>query len=715
MTNRTGSWTHYRTCNLCEAMCGLAIEMDGERIVSIKGDKDDPFSRGHICPKAVALQDVYADPDRLKQPLRRTAAGWEIIGWDEALDEAAENLKRVREQYGRNATGVYLGNPNVHNLGSMLLLSTLTRALQSRIRFTATSVDQLPAHYAARLMFGHQLLIPIPDVDRTGYFLMLGANPLASNGSLMTAAGIEGRLKAIQKRGGKVVVVDPRRTETAAIADKHLFIRPGSDVLLLLAMVQIILAKDLADPGRLAAFTNGLDGEAGAQALWQLVEDFTPEAVSEATGIKADVIWSLAREFAGAESAVVYGRIGVSTQQFGGLCQWLMAVLNILTGNLDRPGGAMFTTPAVDIVDPPRRGKMGRWQSRVRGLPEFAGELPSAAMAEEIMTPGEGQIRAMVTVAGNPVLSTPNGRQLDQALASLDYMVAIDIYLNETTRHANLILPPATGLETAHYDILFHLLAVRNSAKYSPPLYEIAGDQRHDWQIYLALAQRLGAGEAPSDSGQPVNQYQPETLLDLGLQMGPYGQEGLSLARLKEAVHGVDLGPLQTRLPERLFTEDKRINLVPQPMAADLERVRRVFFNGTAGQNGYDLALIGRRQLRSNNSWMHNAERLVRGKERCTVLMNPADAAERNLVDGQQVRVESRVGGIELPLEVDAGMMTGVVSIPHGWGHGRDGVVMSIAAAHAGASLNDLTDEALLDQLTGNAALVGVRVRVEMA
>jgi anaerobic selenocysteine-containing dehydrogenase len=358
---------------------------------------------------------------------------------------------------------------------------------------------------------------------------------------------------------------------------------------------------------------------------------------------------------------------------------------------------------------------MGRWQSRVRGLPEFAGELPSAAMAEEILTPGEDQIRAMVTVAGNPVLSTPNGRQLDKAFESLDYMVAIDIYLNETTRHANIILPPATGLETAHYDLIFHVLAVRNSAKYSPPLYETAEDQRHDWQIYRALAQRLGAGERPYDPTHPLNQYEPETLLDLGLQMGPYGKEGLSMARLKEAVHGVDLGPLQERLPERLFTEDKRINLVPEPMTADLERVRQVFFNEAAGNNGYDLSLIGRRQLRSNNSWMHNAERLVRGKERCTVLMNPADAAQRNLVDGQQVQVKSRVGCIELPLELDEGMMAGVVSIPHGWGHGRSGVVLSVAAAHAGASINDLTDEALLDEMTGNAALIGVKVRVSTA
>jgi anaerobic selenocysteine-containing dehydrogenase len=355
---------------------------------------------------------------------------------------------------------------------------------------------------------------------------------------------------------------------------------------------------------------------------------------------------------------------------------------------------------------------MGRWQSRVRGLAEFAGDLPVAAMAEDILTPGEGQIRAMVTVAGNPVLSTPNGRQLDKAFESLDYMVAIDIYLNETTRHANMILPPTTGLETDHYDLIFHVLAVHNSAKYSPALYEAGAEQRHDWQIYRELARRLGSGDRPYDANHPMNQYDPAALLDFGLQMGPYGKDGLSMARLKEEVHGVDLGPMAERLPERLFTEDKRIELVPEMMTADLGRVQEVFFNGAAGHNGYDLTLIGRRQLRSNNSWMHNAERLVRGRERCTVLMNPADAAERNLADGQRVKVESAVGCVELPLEVDEGMMAGVVSIPHGWGHDRPGVALIVAGRHAGASINDLTDEGLVDELTGNAALIGVRIKV---
>ncbi|MFN8471588.1 MAG: molybdopterin oxidoreductase family protein [Anaerolineae bacterium] len=709
MTERSGSWTHYRTCNLCEAMCGLEIAMDGEHIVSIRGDKADPFSQGHICPKATALQDIYADPDRLKTPLRRTATGWEAIPWDEAFDDVAANIKRIQAEHGPNAVGVYLGNPNVHNMGSAMLGTTFTRALRTQNVFTASTVDQLPHHFAARMMFGHTFLLPIPDVDRTDYFLILGANPLASNGSIMTAAGMDRRLKAIQRRRGKIVVVDPRRTETAARADEHIFIRPGADVLFLLALVQTIFAEGLAAPGRLAEFTDGLD------ELRRLAEPYTPAAVAQATGIPAETIVRLAREFAAAPSAVAYGRVGLSTQAFGGVCQWLINALNIITGNLDRPGGAMFTTPALDIVDKHRAGKFGRWRSRVRGWPEFMSELPVAFLAEEIDTPGEGQIRGLVTVAGNPVLSTPNGNRLDAALAGLDYMVAIDIYLNETTRHANIILPPTTGLETEHYDVVFHVLAVRNTAKYSPPLYEPSPDARHDWQIYRALAQRLATPDRPYDPANPMNAAPPSMLLDFGLRMGPYGKDGLSLDVLKAHPHGRDLGPLQPRLPERLFTENKRIHAAPDMITADLSRVQSTFFGHSNGSRGGDLLLIGRRDVRSNNSWMHNSQRLVRGKNRCTVIMHGEDAAARGLADGQMVRVESRVGCIAVPLAVSDDIMPGVVCIPHGWGHGRPGVRLHVASRHSGESYNDLSDDALLDELTGNAALNGVPVRVTPA
>jgi len=701
--------THYRTCNLCEAMCGIAIEMTDERIVAIKGDSADPFSKGHICPKAIALQDVYADPDRLKTPMRRTVDGWQAIGWDEAIDEVASNLRRIQVAHGNNAVGIYLGNPNVHNVGSMLFNASIIKALRSQNVFSATSVDQLPHQFVARHMFGHQFLLPIPDVARTDYFLILGANPLASNGSLMTAGGIERHLKAIKQRGGKIVLIDPRRSETAEIANEHVFIKPNSDVLLLLAMLNTIFAEGLAKPGRLAQFTHGLDG------LAECVSAYTPQAVSVATGIGAEVIVRLACEFAAAPSAVCYGRVGLSMQRFGGLCQWLINALNIVTGNLDRAGGAMFTTPAIDSVDAPRAGKFGRWRSRVRGLPEFAGELPVAALAEEMLTVGEGQIRAMLTVAGNPVLSTPNGRQLDVAFAGLEFMVAIDIYINETTRHANIILPPTAGLECEHYDLIFHILAIHNSAKYSLPLFVAGPDQRHDWQIYQALVQAL-SGRKPdvAEARAAAKQVTPAALLDLGLRYGPYGAAGLSLDKLKAEPHGVDLGPLQPRLPERLFTIDQHIELVPDLFVQDLARVQAVFKPSEVFKTseGYDLMLIGRRELRSNNSWMHNSERLMRGKDRCTLLMHPTDAAVRALVAQQSVTVASRVGQVTLPLEISDEVMPGVVSMPHGWGHDRAGVRLRVAKRRAGVSINDLTDEVFLDDLTGNAAFSGVPVRV---
>ncbi len=452
---------HYRNCNLCEAICGIEITHEDGKILSIVGDKLDPFSRGHICPKALALKDIYEDGDRLRGPVRRTDSGWEEIGWDEAFDKTARMIRDVQERFGRDAVAVYQGNPSVHNLGTMLNSRELLKALRTKNNYSATSVDQLPHHFASWAMLGHQFLIPVPDIDRTDYFLILGANPLASNGSLMTAPDIIHRMEAIRKRSGKIVLIDPRRTETTRITDEHFFIRPSTDAFLLLATVNTLFAEDLVDLGRLADFTDG------AESLRIASAEFTPEMAGGLTGISADEIKRLTREFAVAKSAVCYGRIGLSTQKFGGLCQWLINAINILTGNFDRPGGAMFTSPAFDLLQTSKGGDIhNRWQSRVRKLPEFMGELPVAALAEEMLTPGEGQIKALVTSCGNPVLSTPNGGQLDKALEGLEFMVSIDFYINETTRHANLILPPVTNLESSHYDIIFNTFAVRNTAKY---------------------------------------------------------------------------------------------------------------------------------------------------------------------------------------------------------------------------------------------------------
>jgi anaerobic selenocysteine-containing dehydrogenase len=564
---RTPSSTslHYRACNLCEAICGIEIAVQSDQRLDIRGDKDDPFSRGYICPKAAALQDLHYDKDRLKSPVRRTPHGWQRIGWDEAFDEVTQNLKRIHATYGRNSIATYLGNPTVHNYGAMLFGPGFIRSLHTRNRFSATSVDQLAHHLAAYLMFGHQLLLPVPDLDRTNFFLILGANPAVSNGSMMTAPGMSRRLQEIRQRGGQVILVDPRFNETAKLADRHLFIRPGTDVFLLLSLLHAVFEEGLTGLGPLAAFTKGVE------TIGNLVSEFPPEKVAPITGIDSSQIRLLAREFAAAESAVCYGRIGVSTQEFGGVCQWLINVLNTVTGNLDRPGGAMFTLPAFDPITAPEglapRGSFARWHSRVRKLPEFAGEFPVVTLAEEIMTEGPGQIKALVTSAGNPVLSTPNGRQLDRALAGLEFMASIDPYINETTRHAHIILPPSSSLERAHYDLAFHLLAVRNTARFSPALFQPDGETRHDWEIFLELQTRMEHdGLFGRVKGKLVKRFfGPERILDLGLRFGPYGaklnpfSKGLTLRKLKKAEHGIDLGPLSSCLPGRLRTADKHI------------------------------------------------------------------------------------------------------------------------------------------------------------
>ena len=710
--------SHYRNCNICEAICGIEINVRGDRQLDIRGDKDDPFSRGYICPKAVALQDIHYDNDRLRYPVRRTPQGWQRIAWAEAFDEVARNLKRIRAEHGRNSVATYLGNPTVHNYGALLFAPGFIRSLHTRNRFSATSVDQLAHHLSAYLMFGHQLLLPVPDVDRTQFFLILGANPAVSNGSMMTAPGMNRRLQELRARGGKVILIDPRSNETARLADRHLFIRPGTDVLLLLALLHVVFEEGLARPGELSSFTDGVE------TVHKLVANFTPEKVASITGIGAEQIRTLAKEFASAESAVCYGRIGVSTQEFGAACQWLINVLNTVTGNLDRPGGAMFTLPAFDPITAPeslaQKGSFARWHSRVRKLPEFAGEFPVVTLAEEILTEGAGQVKAFVTSAGNPVLSTPNGRELDRALASLEFMAAIDFYINETTQHANIILPPTSPLERGHYDLAFHLLAVRNTAKFSPALFQRGEDARHDWEILLELQTRIEGSLGSRVKRKVASRFfGPERILDLGLRFGPYGgglnpfAKGLTLRKLREAVHGIDLGPLTSCLPGRLRTVDKRIKLAPDVLVKDIERVKAKFFDGGSPDLNGHLLLIGRRQLRSNNSWMHNSERLVKGKTACTILMHPTDAAQRHLSSGQKVEVRSRVGAIVVPIEISEEMMPGVVSIPHGWGHDRSGNQLAVAQQHPGQSINDITDDLTIDELSGTAAFNGTLVAVQ--
>jgi anaerobic selenocysteine-containing dehydrogenase len=713
---------------LCEAMCGLAVDIEDGKAVRIAGDPDDPFSRGHVCPKAVALEDVRTDPDRVREPMVREGDGegetWRAVGWERAIDDSAEGIARVAREHGRHAVAVYVGNPMAHNGHGLIGLGMLLATLRTRSRFSATSTDQLPHMLASLEVFGNQALLPIPDVDRAMHFLCIGANPLVSNGSIMTSGGIHRRLEALRARGGKLVVVDPRRTETARAADEHHFIVPGTDALLLLAMARTLFEEKLVRLGRLAPFARGVADVERAS------EGFAPEQVAARVGIAAPDIRRMARELAAAERGVVYGRVGVCQQEFGALAAWLVVVLNALTGNLDREGGAMFTTPAVDVAGIAsligQRGSYDTYRSEVRGLPEFGGELPVACLAEEIEA---GHIRALVTLAGNPVASSPNGARLAAALGKLDTMVSVDVYRNETTRHARVFLPTSFGLEREHFDLVLNAVAVRNVARWSPALFRPPPGVRDDFDVLADLSCAIAArtagatGFALSAAMRSMRALGATRMIDGGLRAGPHR---LSVRELAKHPHGVDLGPLEPRLPNVLGTADRKMHLAPERLVADVARLRAKLEapahasgngdgngNRSANGNGADLVLVGRRLLRSNNSWMHNSHRLVKGREACTLLMHPRDAGARGLETGARVRLKSRVGEVRVPLEVTDDIAPGVVSLPHGFGHDREGVVLGVARAHAGASINDVTDESRVDVLSGTAAFSGTPVTVE--
>ncbi len=693
-------------CNLCEASCGLLLTIEDGQVTGARGNPDDPLSRGHICPKGVAIGDIHADPDRLRRPVRRIGAGpdaqWEEISWDAAFDLVADKLAATIRDHGDDALAIYLGNPNVHSLGSMTHGVALAQSFRTHNKFSATSVDQLPHQFLGHLLYGHQLLLPIPDIDRTSYFLVFGANPMASNGSLMTVPDFPGRLRELKARGGQMVVFDPRRTETAKVATEHHFVRPGTDAWVLLALLNVLFAEDLTRP---PSYVDGLD------EVERLVADFTPAAAAEVSGVPAAEIERVAREFAAADGAAAYGRIGVSTQEFGTLCQWAVQLLNLVTGNLDQVGGVMLTNPAIDVVG---RGLIGRghhdrFRSRVRQAPEFGGELPVSVLREEIDTPGDGQVRALLTIAGNPVLSTPDGAALDRSISGLDFYVAVDIYVNETTRHADVILPPTTLLERDHYDLVFHAFAVRNTARFTPAVFDKGRDQRHDWEIfreiYLRMARKLPR-KTPLKRrlmGEARMRMSPTFLIGMLLRSG----RNTTITQLRRHPEGVDLGALRAgQLPERLVTKDKRINAAPAIVVADLARLR-----AREVPSGDQLLLIGRRHQRDCNSWMHNSERLTRGRNRHELLMHPADLDARGLVDGALVTVKSRVGSVSVEVQATEDVMPGVVSLPHGFGHQVGGTRMGIAAEVVGVSINDLTDPDRLD-LSGNAALSGVPVTV---
>lgn len=694
--------THFRTCNICEAMCGIEVKYQDKQILSIKPDKEDPFSRGHICPKGVALQDYYHDPDRIKTPLKKTDSGWQEISWDEAFAEIAENFKRTQDEHGKDALAVYLGNPNAHNFGNAIFIQHFFKSLGTKSRFSSASADQLPHHVAANYMFGAGMVIPIADIDRTDFMIIIGGNPVVSAGSMMTAPGVLGRIKDIKARGGRVVVVDPRRTETAEHATEHFFIRPEKDALLLLAMIHVVTQDGLVNLRHVTDIVEGVD------TITDIVKDYSPESVADHVGISAEDIRQLARDMANAPSAVCYSRMGASTQSFGGLCQWLTNVLNILTGNFDREGGAMFPQPAFDLlrsIKPGKPNSYGRYQSRVRKLPYYNSEFPVATLAEEILTEGEGQIKSLITIAGNPVLSAPNGDALDEAFESLDFMVSVDLYLNETTRHADIILPATTGLEVAHFDVFFNSLAVRNTVKYSSPLFEKTENQKHDWEILKGIAAHM--------TGIPDDGTTPEMILDMALQTGEYAEQGMSLQKLKDNPHGIDLGPLRPCFEQRIRTADGKVQLAPELFVADLKRLDETIEKETVARSEFPFDMIGRRLVRNHNTWTHNAYRLIKGKNACTLQLHIDDAKQLGIETGQQVLVRSSTGQVEIEVEVNDDIRPGVVSIPQGWGHNRNKTKMTVAAKQPGISINTLTDAGRVDELTGNAAFNGTPVAIE--
>jgi anaerobic selenocysteine-containing dehydrogenase len=749
--------TVHRTCPLCEATCGITIELEGDEVRGIRGDAEDPFSQGYICPKAYGLKALQEDPDRLRRPLMKIDGVHREVSWEEALGAAVERLNDVKKRHGADATAIYLGNPAAHSLDAMLYGAVLIRALGTKQRYSASSADQLPKMLSAATMFGGGLTIPIPDLDRTQHLLILGGNPAVSNGSLMTAPDVKARLDGILRRGGKVIVVDPRRSETAERASEHHFLRPGTDALFLLAMVHVLFAEQLVAPGSAAGQLRGLDEVRAVAAR------FSPERVAARCGIAADTIRRLAREHAAAPAAACYGRIGTTCQEFGTLASWAVDLVNILTGNLDRPGGAMFTTPAALPGRHKARAdvRLGRFQSRVKAFPEMFGELPVSTLADEILTPGEGRVRAVVTVAGNPLLSAPNAGRLTEAFADLELRIAVDIYLNETTRLADIILPPPGPLERASYDLALYQLAVRNVAKFSPPTLPRADGQPAEWEILLTLAKGVrGMAMAPLPMADDVvarevidreltdlrvqepdaklpstaevmaalgDRRGPARLVDALLRLGPWGDRfgarpaaggltsaaaggGLSVDALLAQPHGVDLGPLQPSLPDVIRTADGLIDLAPARILADVARLE-----ASIDRAPPPVVLIGRRHLRSNNSWMHNLTPLIKGPDRCTLLVHPEDAARFGLRNGGHARVTSRVGEVVAPVEVSDEVMPGVVSLPHGFGHDRPGARLAVAGRHAGVNVNILSDDGAVDAASGNAAFNGVAVTLAEA
>jgi anaerobic selenocysteine-containing dehydrogenase len=727
--------THLRTCPLCEAMCGLAVHTDGDRVTAVRPDPDDVWSRGYVCPKGTTLGALHHDPDRIRVPMVREGNRWRDVGWDEALARCEDLLGGVLATHGKQAVTAYIGNPTAHSIHLSRYVGLFMGLAQLPTLYSAGTVDQWPKNVACMLMYGGMWWIPTPDVRRTHYWVIMGGNPEASQGSLLACPDLLGEIDAIRGRGGKTVVVDPRRTGTAAKADEWIPIQPGTDAALLLALCHVLFADGLVRLGDLAGRVNGVED------VRAVVAAFPPERVAAACRVPAATIRRLAHEIAAAPAAALYGRIGLCNQEFGTLASWLVDVVNVLTGNFDRPGGLMFGNPIAwsltSLPDPQWADgvRFDRFRSRVRGVPEVLGQFPLSCLAEEIAVPGERRIRALVTIAGNPVISSPDAARLDVALPLLDCMISVDNALNETTRHAHVILPGLSALEQPHFDDLIAMWAVRSAGKFSPAIFPVTG-RPQEWEI-LAVLGGLCAGMPLAeidtaamddgffmalcaarnvDPGTIMPMYDsrgPERLLDLQIRTGPFGDRygerpgGLTLQSFRDAPHGIDMGPLVPRLNEVLATPSGKIELAPPYITADVPRLA-----ARLERPRDDLVLVSRRHLRSNNSWLHNVEVLVRGWDRCTLLIHPDDAARCGVRSGAPARVTSEAGSLEVPVEVSDEMMPGVVSLPHGWGHDQAETRQRVARAHAGVNSNLLAPGALTDPISNNAVVNGIPVEV---
>ena len=742
----SGKETKLRTCPLCEARCGLELTVEDGSVTLIRGDRDDVWSKGYVCPKGTVLGKLHDDPDRLRTPMIRTGTQWREATWDEAFTECERLLQAVVEEHGKSAVTAYIGNPTAHNFSLGRYVGALKGMGGIETLYSAGTVDQWPKNVSSALMYGQPWKIPVPDLQRTDLLWVMGANPHASQGSLMGCADVLGEFDRIIEGDGRVVVIDPRRTGSADRASEWLPIQPGTDALFLLAVCNVLFADDLVELGEVAEHLENVD------AVREVCADFTPESVSQATRIPTETIRAMTHELASTEKAVVYGRIGLCNQEFGTLASWLVDVVNILSGHFDVEGGLMFPRAVNWSMTRMKSGEFpdgyefGRWNSRVRGAPEVLGQYPVSCMAEEIDTPGDGQIKALVTVAGNPVISAPDSGRLDEALPQLDAMISVDNWLNETTRHAHVILPGQSGLEQPHFDDLLSHFTVRATARWSDPVLPADPEQPEEWEIMVRLgAILMGVRNADidlqafddgyfsafvqmhcADESSPIHGRDPQDIVatyegsggperfaDFSVRVGPYGDgyganpDGLTLAKIKEYPHGLDLGPMQPELPAILDTPNGKVDVAPPYIVADVDRLRTRIERPNDG-----LLLISRRHVRSNNSWLHNVKVLVKGKDRCTLMMHPDDAAARGLSDAQISMVTSENGTVEVPLEITDELIPGVVSLPHGWGHNLDGVRLSVAAEHAGVNNNLLAPPAFVDQPSGNAAVNGIPVEV---